>query len=361
MKKQIRVCMLGSDLSVRGGMSAIVSQLLKHQWGRDVQIEYIPTHEAGSVPHRCLVFARGYFRLRRLLKSRRVDLVHLHMSQRGSFCRKYILYRLAKHFHIPVVLHLHGSEFMQFFAAAPAGTQARIRELLLGCNRVLTLGRNWARSIRSIEPRARLRVLHNAVVIPEEQAAWNDQAARLCYLGVLTPRKGVGDLLQALALLLHRQDARSFHLTVAGTGEDQPRLEALCRELGLQNAVTFTGWVDQNAKSRLLQNVQCFVLPSYNEGLPMGILEALSYGVPVVCTNVGSADEAVLDGKNGRLVQPGDPEALADAIDSVTAQREHWQQLSQCARQTARDRFDARQVFLQLEDVYASLLPEELS
>lgn len=356
MKEQIRVCMLGSDLSVRGGMSAVVSQLLKHQWSRDVQIEYIPTHETGSLLGRCLVFARGYLRLRRLLKDRRADLVHLHMSQRGSFCRKYILYRLAKHFRVPTVLHLHGSEFMQFYAAAPAGTKARVRELLRGCDRVLTLGRNWARNIRSIEPRARLQVLHNAVEIPRENTDWNDHSIELCYLGVLTPRKGVGDLLQALALL---KNSGSFHLTVAGTGEDQPRLEELCRELELQTEVTFTGWIDEATKCRLLCNAQCFVLPSYNEGLPVGILEALSYGVPVVCTNVGSSDEAVLDGQNGRLVQPGDPEALADAIRTVTAQREDWERLSRCARQTAQAGFDERYTFSQLEDIYVSLLPEE--
>ena len=359
MKKTIRVCMLGSDLSVRGGMSTVVSQLLRHQWSRDIQIEYIPTHETGSLLHRCLVFAGGYLRLRRLLKKGQADLVHLHMSQRGSFCRKYILYRLAKRRHVPIVLHLHGSEFMQFYAAAPESTKARIREILLGCDRVLTLGRNWARNIRSIEPRARLRVLHNAVVIPKEQAAWQEERTELCYLGVLTPRKGVGDLLYALKLLAGTTP-RPIHLTVAGTGEDQSRLEELSRELGLSHRVSFTGWIDDETKHRLLCGSQCFILPSYNEGLPVCILEALSYGVPAVCTDVGSTGEAVLDKKNGRLVQPGDPDALAEAIRYTVSSRETWEALSTCAGQTARDGFDERYVFAQLEDIYAALLPEAL-
>lgn len=358
MKKAIRVCMLGSDLSVRGGMSTVVSQLLRHQWSRDVQIEYIPTHETGTLLHRCLIFARGYLRLRRLLKQGRADLVHLHMSQRGSFCRKYILYKLARRYQVPIILHLHGSEFMQYYAAAPERTRARIQELLLRCDRVLTLGRNWARNVRSIEPRARLRVLHNAVEIPQTQAVWTETGSELCYLGVLTPRKGVGDLLYALKLLT-RSEPRPLHLTVAGTGEDQPRLEELCRELGLSDRVTFTGWIDDETKRQLLRNSQCFILPSYNEGLPVGILEALSYGVPTVSTNVGSTDEAVLDEKNGRLVQPGDPETLAEAIRYVTAGRETWERLSACARQTVRDGFDERYVFAQLEDIYTALLPEE--
>lgn len=359
MKKQVRVCMLGSDLAVRGGMSTVVSQLLRHQWSRQVQIEYIPTHESGPVSHRCRAFLHGYLRLRRLLQQGQVDLVHLHMSQRGSFQRKYLLFRLAKRYRVKVILHLHGSEFMEYYTDAPAKTKARIRQLLRGCDRVLVLGRNWARKVRGIEPRSRLQILLNAVELPQETAQWNEFRREICYLGVLVPRKGVGDLLQALQILQRRGLQPPVYLTVAGSGEDLPRLEAMCRELGISAQVCFPGWIDHEEKAATLRHCQCFVLPSYHEGLPVCVLEALSYGVPTVSTDVGSVDEAVRDCENGRLVPPGDPEVLAEAIRWVISDRDRWKYLSRRARDTARQEFDERAVFTQLEQLYFDLTSED--
>lgn len=360
MEKQIYVCMLGSDLAVHGGMSAVVSQLLHHRWSQGLQIEYIPTHASGSALRRGLVFLRGYFHLRGLLKQGRADLVHLHMSQRGSFCRKYILHRLVKRYGGRDILHLHGSEFMAYYAGSSEKVKRRIRALLRECDRVLVLGKNWQHNVRDIEPRANICVLRNAVMIPQGAAKWDESQTELCYLGVLIPRKGVADLLHALKLLQQQGLERPVHLTVAGTGEAEQYLQQLSRELGLEEQVRFTGWVDGEEKRKLLLSSQCFVLPSYNEGLPVCVLEAISCAVPTVSTNVGSVDEAIRDGENGRLVQPGDPQALAEAIRWVTSDRERWEVLSSSAKQTARDSFDERFIFAQLEELYFDLTGEDV-
>lgn len=341
MKKNRHICMVGSAFTVRGGMTSVCKQLTGHTYGHGIEIHYVPTHEFGPKLHRCGVFVLGYLRLWKLFLSGKADLVHMHMSERGSFHRKYLVHRLAKLFGKPDVLHMHGSDFREFYEKSGKHQKARIRRLLRECDRVVVLGENWNRFVHSIEPNANTLVMNNAVAIPDLTAQWDEAETHLCYLGVLIPRKGVSDLLHAMRLLLDRPELpRPIRLTIAGSGAEEDALMALCRELDLSNYVTFLGWTRGEEKQSLLLSSQCFILPSYNEGLPVAILEAISCGLPVVTTDVGSTNEAITDNVDGRFVPVHDPAALADAIADVISGRERWETLRRGARDKALARFD---------------------
>ena len=86
---------------------------------------------------------------------------------------------------------------------------------------------------------------------------------------------------------------------------------------GLGNAVTFAGWVRGEEKLALLQEAALLALPSYAEGVPIAVLEAMAAGLPVVTTPVGGIPDLIADGRNGLLVQPGDVPALASAINRL--------------------------------------------
>lgn len=359
MKEKLRVCMVGSSFRVRGGMTSVCRQLSGHPYGHGIEIEYVATHEFGSKLHRCMMFLRGYFRVLGLLMGGKADIVHLHMSERGSFYRKYMLFRLAKGFRKPVVLHMHGADFREFYENSSARIQRMVRRLLHGCDRVVVLGKNWERIVHSIEPRTNILVINNAVPIPALTARWDAAESHLCYLGVLIPRKGVGDLLDALRILLDRRDlSRPVRLTIAGSGPEEESLMEKCRELELTDRVTFVGWTTGEEKQSLLLSSQCFILPSYNEGLPVAILEAISSGLPVVTTNVGSINEAVVDGENGRFVPVRDPGKLADAIFDTVSTKERWSHFSAGARKIAQERFDESILFDQMEALYLDLMEE---
>ena len=130
-KRKIHVYMMGSQPSVKGGMSSVVKQLLQHDWGKDMDIRYLSTHISGSVLKRCCVFAKSYLYLLLLLifRGREIDVLYLHMSYKGSFSRKYLIYKLADAFGKKVILHLHGSEFRQYYEGSEPARKQRIREL----------------------------------------------------------------------------------------------------------------------------------------------------------------------------------------------------------------------------------------
>lgn len=138
------------------------------------------------------------------------------------------------------------------------------------------------------------------------------EAPRFVCVGRLAPEKGQLLLLQAVARVRARGIALA--LTLAGDGPDRAALEAEITRLGLADAVTITGWVDNTRVRELLLQSRGLVLASFAEGLPVVIMEALALRRPVVATTIAGIPELVRPGDSGWLVAPGDVDALAEAL-----------------------------------------------
>jgi len=147
----------------------------------------------------------------------------------------------------------------------------------------------------------------------------HDGRVRLLNVAALAEKKGHVHLLDALARLQNgdRGAATSmFSLDLVGTGELRLRLEAQARRLGLTEAVRFHGEVPKEKVAELMRSADLFVLPSLYENLPCVLIEAMASGLPSVATSVGGVPE-LLDAEAGALVAPGDPGALAAAIEAA--------------------------------------------
>jgi glycosyltransferase involved in cell wall biosynthesis len=115
------------------------------------------------------------------------------------------------------------------------------------------------------------------------------------------------------------------------------------------------GWLGREAAGQLLSRASVFVLPSYAEGLPMSVLEAMAAGCPVVATRVGGIPDLITDGVDGLLVPPGDPHALAAALERILRDPAFARQLGNAARQTIANRYTAERSLERLEQLYAGL------
>ena len=123
------------------------------------------------------------------------------------------------------------------------------------------------------------------------------------------------------------------HLTLAGDG-DTDEAQTLAQELGCANRVAIPGWIGKAAVERLLADSDVLVLPSYAEGMAMALVEAMSWGLPVVTTSVGGASEFLEQGRNCLLVSPGDVDGIRDAIANLAHDPESRLQLGLAARDT---------------------------
>jgi glycosyltransferase involved in cell wall biosynthesis len=212
--------------------------------------------------------------------------------------------------------------------------------------------------------RDRVRVVPNGADLPDEEreeplarqiragfGAGPDRPLWVCPAR-LEEQKGHRVLLDALAILRRRN--RDFVVALAGEGSLRPELERRAVELSLANRVHFVGQIEEVGP--LLAAADACVLPSLWEGLPLGLLEAMARGCPVVASAVGGVPEAVEDGIEGRLVPAGEPEALASALDELANDPALAETLGGNAARRVRQSFTWERVVEAFEAVYDEVL-----
>lgn len=351
--KDRSVVMLGVDRasSRRGGISSVVDVYREGGLFDRWPIEYIGTTTAGPVHIKVLVFLAALWKFIRLVLAKRVALLHAHTASRSSFWRKSVFVLIASLARCPVLVHLHGGRFLDFYRDCGPIRRALIRYTLRSSQRIVVLSSSWKQAIEGIAPGARAIVVANPVHVRsrlEPRAISN----RILFLGRLTEAKGFFDLLAAAA---HIQRAGiQFELRCGGLG-DLEFVRNEVRRLGIESSVVLLGWVEGEAKHREIEQAAVFVLPSYIEGLPMGVLEAMAAGVPVVATRVGGIPDAIEDGHTGFLIVPGDIDALADRLIRLLCDPSLREHFSGNAHAHALARFSTEHVLAQVDELYRDL------
>jgi glycosyltransferase involved in cell wall biosynthesis len=274
----------------------------------------------------------------------------------------------------PAIVHLHGYKAVIFggligaLKRVPAvatchaealrhpdlTTYVRIEtQVIRRVPRMVAVSEPIARELRTRGVRAnRIRVIPNGIEdpLPLRSTLGTRDASRLLVVGRLVDGKNVGTLIDVVARL--RATHPTIELVVAGDGPLRPALEAQARGLGVADIVQFVGFVP--ALASIYEGAGLFVLPSSTEGMPISLLEAMAFGVPIVSTSVGSIPSVVRDGVEALLVPPDDPDALQGAVDR--ALRDAALRQSLVAR--ARARFEAGYTADTMADAYVALYDE---
>jgi glycosyltransferase involved in cell wall biosynthesis len=210
----------------------------------------------------------------------------------------------------------------------------------------------WADRCASIEPRAAVEVIPNssrsndAVRQPRP-----GERVRVLFLGRLGEHKGTFDLIDAWRKMLveHRSGPRPM-LTVVGDG-DVDRARELVRELGLSDTVEVPGWIAPELVPVLLRSAQILVLPSYYEGQPMSVLEAMANGLCVIATDVGGIPD-LIDESCGILLSPGDVDGLAVALRDVVADSALRVRLGSAGLARVREEFEVDVIWRRYDELY---------
>jgi colanic acid/amylovoran biosynthesis glycosyltransferase len=203
---------------------------------------------------------------------------------------------------------------------------------------------------------SKLRVVHCGID-PDAFAAQRDRATgelKLLSVARLTQSKGHAVLLQSLRELARR--GVDVNLTIVGDGPKRSSLEQLARELDVGSRVRFEGAVGREGVHSYYRQADAFCLPSFAEGVPVVLMEAMAMELPVVATDVMGVRELVDDGANGLLVRPGRADLLADAIARLAGDADLRRRLGAAGRQTVLREFDVRQAAEQIHQVFEELL-----
>ncbi len=248
-----------------------------------------------------------------LMFDKSVSIVHIHTASYNSFYRSAYFVRLAKMFHRKVVLHVHGGGFKEYYATS----SVKISRILDMCDVIVVLSGRWKEFFQGITS-SEVTIVHNVIEPPEWDGACRERKKgmlNLLFLGLIAEPKGVFDLVSTIG-----ENQEFFRgkviLNIGGNG-DTHRLGEMISKYGIDDIVQYHGWVSGAKKKALLKESDVYVLPSYAEGVPISILEAMSYRMAIVSTPVGGIPEIVVDGENGYLVPPGDHETLFAALKSL--------------------------------------------
>lgn len=284
-------------------------------------------------------------------------IAHIHTCSGFTFFLDGLLLLIAKTRNAPSILHVHGARFDDFLDSLSFPMLTLARWLARRPDCVVVLSEDWRKRLVDRLPGARLKVVANGVpsFAGTRESATNP-AVRYLFLGNLCRRKGVHTLLQAAAT-----SQTPWLLDLAG-GEEEPGFMAWTHKeierLGLSERVSVLGPVVGEAKNRLLQQADGFVLPSLAEGLPMALLEAMAARLPVVVTAVGAMPEVVRDGIEGFLVPSENITALRDALDHLANNAELRERMGKAASVSCEQGYGVERMVDALIDIYTTLPAE---
>jgi glycosyltransferase involved in cell wall biosynthesis len=353
----MRVGMIGPDLEAKGGIATLARTFLQSEAVRAHELRYFPTVGSGPIAQRVGQMALGQARAARaIFQGYRPELVHIHVADGLSFYRKLVYMREALALGVPVVLHNNFAHLERLYNKSLAHA-ALVRHTYTRAALVLAVSTDMAAQLKEwTNGQAKVEVLYNPVDTKElgrHTPRAFGQGPRVLFMGAIGPRKGVFDLVTAWAEVVKAVPGAT--LRIGGDGE-LPKLRERVAELGLGDSVELLGWVKGEDRLKVWAEADLYCLPSYAEGLPVSVLEAMASGLAVVSTAVNGTPDAVVEGETGLLIAPGDVGALRDRLVRLLQGHEERTRMGAAGRARVEEVFDGEVLGARLVELWERAL-----
>lgn len=257
---------------------------------------------------------KGIFQTLYLLLFRKeIEIIHIHGSSYNSFYRKFVLFQLCSLFNKKIIYHIHGAEFHLFYQNSNRFTKKIIHHFIDNVDCLICLSQKWKLFFNNTFNPRRIELIPNIVpnISSINKSSNFKKPLKFLFLGHISERKGIWLLIETI------KDYSSDFIgeivfQIGGNGETE-QLEQLIEDYNLADTVKYIGYISGEEKQELLSSADVYILPSYNEGLPISILEAMSNSLPILSTAVGGIPE-IVSSMNGQLIEPGNKSELWKAI-----------------------------------------------
>ena len=299
----------------RGGIGAVLEIYSKNI----SPFQFIPTMSYRGMFTELFFFTGALLKLTgKLLTNRKIKLVDIHGAKDGSIIRKYFVCFIArKIFRKKIVFHIHAGAFNERYEQRGGLYKYFCRFLVNNSDALVVLSHRWDDFFRANFRIRRLLVINNPVEkrITEPLSRTNTAFTNFLFLGRIADHKGIFDLVEIIA---HNQSMfRGRCILNIGGNHEVERLQTFIAENNIGDIVKYIGWTQADEKDSYFRQCDFFLLPTYEEAMPMTLLEAFSYGKSAITTPVGSIPEVVKDRVDGLLFEPGDKPALLNLLLEV--------------------------------------------
>ncbi|MFC4652859.1 glycosyltransferase family 4 protein [Lactococcus nasutitermitis] len=338
----MKVVIVGPSSMEKGGISTVINNISSNIDITDVSFKEYKSWKSGTFFSRIMYSIIKIILFPLFLSKNEVDIVYIHFAHNGSFTRKAYYSKISKLFNKKVVFHSHSSSFDVYYHNLKEPKKEKVRRIFCDyCDYLIVLGENWKNFYhKEIKvPNRKIEILHNAVLCSPIYY-YDSSSLIITMFGRLGKRKGTYDVLKVASRF--KENNQNIQFKLYGDGEIE-----IVRDIIAKNNLTNVfvgGWVDGDKKVEAMKEAALNILPSYNEGMPMAILESMSLGIPNISTNVGSIEEVIEDQVNGFIIKPGDEEKLYSVIKNYMcdSDKEYKVQLSNQARNTIVEKFNIR-------------------
>jgi glycosyltransferase involved in cell wall biosynthesis len=357
--RPISVMHVGPGYGQRGGIASVLGELAQQEdrfATERVSFSFFETRSLKSIQGLMLFIFSDLPRFAVAL-TRHVDIVHFHVSVRGSFYRKYVLYLLSRLGGKKTIFHLHAGNFAPFLASASSVVRSAAGRFIGHADAVIAVSTAIGEELRRLGGGAKgFFIIGNTACALEAAVATDSSCSAdryVAFAGRLTEAKGVGDVLKAIAAL--KSQGLFVRLELAGGG-DIAGWRKVAKDYGIEDRVEFVGWLDGEEKVAFYRNAAMFCMPSHFESFGIATLEAMFAGLPVIGTNVGGFLDLVEEGVTGHLADVGDTQALAGFIRRLAENPRVATQMGEAGLQRARERYSAHAVVDQYVDCYREVM-----
>lgn len=362
-----RILLVGKGPPDGGGISSFLQSMLASDLRERHEVGFLNLSHAGSPRSGRLT---GGNVTRTLRDARRVwraasgvDIVHIHSAvvPLVTLVRVTALALPARLRGARVVVHAHSGKIPHWLTGGRRRLLGRLA--LAPVDSLVAVSEGSRAALAAVVGQRRVSFVRNGVSLGRREerpepghpalVATDGSIPRILFAGVITARKGAVDLLAASETLRARGVAHEL-LLAGGTPDEGPDAEAEVRR-HLHPAARLLGPVPHEGMGALYAGCDVFCLPSWWEGMPLSVLEAMASGLPVVATDVGDISEAVEDGVTGLLVPARDPAALADALERVLTDEALRARLGRAGREAVAHGFGFGATVAGIEAVYRRL------
>ncbi|MCM1519726.1 MAG: glycosyltransferase family 4 protein [Lachnoclostridium sp.] len=298
-----KVLFVGPALAAKGGISSVLLSYSSFVH----PFHFAAVNSVGGKVSKLLALARTIVAIPfARLAGRKI--MHIHFCGGNSWRRERKIARWGKLFGFKTIMHSHAGKFDDFVAQEGA---ENIRHHFSKNDRIVSLSAKWVGIYKQKLGVDDVRYINNIVLPPRIKRDENPRSElRFVFLGELGERKGVLDILEAVKTL---PEDKPWRLIIGGNG-DVARLEKAIADSGKADRIEFRGWIGPDEKDKLLAETDVMMLPSFDEGLPISVLEGMANGMGIITTDVGSVSDVITDEVNGLIVTPGDTVSIAEAM-----------------------------------------------
>ena len=315
LKKPINILMVGPVREREGEVNSFIASFMEQDFFGEFQVTYIPTRSNGRAASDLVFYIQSLIKIMVHFIYRNPQIIHLHMADKRSFMRKYVIYKISRVFHKKVVIHNYVPHFKKSYLASSLKTKKRLIEMLKDVERVTAEDNSWRKLVNDMTLETSADKEFSEVKLkklPTVKPEFN-----ILFFNAVIDRSGILDLIEASLPVIQEaaKQNKQIKFQVAGDGVLLELSKELVSAHSLDESYHFHGPVTKDKKKELFKGADLFVMTAhYEENLPKSVLEALSYGIPVISTDVGNVSKVIKHGGNGFLVKPGDVNSLANCL-----------------------------------------------